>query len=207
MHFLNWAHHLNSRSSTRSFFPQIRTSQTLFESSLATGSTLDQTTAIRWLRGDVLPTADFRRVGISQGIRTSELGTQTLASLFQLLVAAEQSKGRQGHRLIWLIDEFQRVQDAGKSGILDVNAGLHSLFNACPAGLSLVLSFSGQPDPENLPQWFSREMKDRIGVTKVMVLPPFQRAEARRFVEDVLKQFRLATSDGVGFVPFHCRLV
>lgn len=169
---------------------------------LATTSTLDHTTAFRWLRGDVVPAGELRRVGISQSIRSSESGTQTLACLFKLLVAAEQSKGRQSHRLIWLIDEFQRVQDCGKNGVLDVNAGLHSLFNACPAGLSLVLSFSGQPDPKQLPDWFSREMKDRIGVTKVMVLPPFQRAEARRFVEDVLKQFRLAHGVEPDLFPF-----
>ena len=169
---------------------------------LATGNTQDQTTALRWLRGDVLPQAEFRRVGISQRIRTSDLGTETLASLFNLLIAAEQSRGRQSHRLIWLIDEFQRVQHAGKNAILDVNAGLHSLFNACPAGLSLVLSFSGQPDPKSLPPWFSREMKDRIGVTKVMLLPPLQRTEARGFVEDVLKQFRLGDSNDSVLYPF-----
>ena len=169
---------------------------------LVTGTPQDRATALRWLRGDALPQADFRRIGISQRIRTSDLGTQTLASLLNLLIAAEKSRGRQGHRLIWLIDEFQRVQHAGKNAILDVNAGLHSLFNACPAGLSLVLSFSGQPAPKNLPPWFSREMKDRIGVTKVMLLPPFQRTEAKGFVEDVLKHFRLAGSNASALYPF-----
>ena len=169
---------------------------------LVTGTHQDKATTLRWLRGDVLPQADFRRVGISQSIRTSDLGTQTLASLLNLLIAAEKSRGRQGHRLIWLIDEFQRVQHTGKNAILDVNAGLHSLFNACPSGLSLVLSFSGQPDPKSLPPWFSREMKDRIGVTKVMLLPPFQRAEARAFVEDILKHFRLTGRGGSDLHPF-----
>ena len=169
---------------------------------LVTGTPQARATALRWLRGDTLPQADFRRIGISQSIRTSDLGTQTLGSLLNLLTAAEKSKGRQGHRLIWLIDEFQRVQHSGKSGILDINAGLHSLFNACPAGLSLVLSFSGQPDPKNLPPWFSREMKDRIGVTKVMLLPPFQRPEARSFVKDILRHFRLAGRGDLDLRPF-----
>ena len=169
---------------------------------LATGTTQDQRIAFRWLRGETLPQAEFRRVGISQRIGTSELATQTLSLLLNLLIAAEQSKGRQGHRLIWLIDEIQRVRHTGKNVILDVNAGLHSLFNACPAGLSLVLSFSGQPDPKNLPSWFGRELKDRIGVTKVMILPPLQKTEARRFVTDVLKQFRLNDSQVSDLHPF-----
>ena len=169
---------------------------------LATCEPPDQTTALRWLRGEVLPQAEFRRIGISQKIGTSELATQTLSSLLNLLTAAEQSKGRQGHRLIWLIDELQRVQHAGRTAILDVNAGLHSLFNSCSEGLSLVLSFSGQPDSKNLPSWFGRELKDRIGVTKVMVLPPLQRPQARKFVDDVLKHFRLSGRNVSDSYPF-----
>lgn len=169
---------------------------------LVTGEPQEQAVAVRWLRADNLPPSEFRRVGITQKISTSELATQTLSSLLNLLTSAEQSRGKQGHRLIWLIDEFQRLQHAGRAAILDVNAGLHSLFNLCPVGISLVLSFSGQPDTKNLPNWFSRELRDRIGVTKVMVLPPFQRVEARKFVVDVLKHFRPVDSKASDFHPF-----
>lgn len=169
---------------------------------LATGSPHDQAIAIRWLRGEALPPSEFRRVGITQRINSSERATQTLASLSNLLIAAEQSKGRASHRLIWLIDEFQRVRHTGRAAILDVNAGLHSFFNSCPTGLSLILSFSGQPDPKNLPDWFSSELRDRIGVTKVIVLPPFQRFEAQRFVADVLKKFRLPGKNVSELHPF-----
>ena len=169
---------------------------------LAMGDHKEQAVAIRWLRADNLPPSEFRAVGITQKISTSELATQTLGSLLNVLTSAEQSKGRQGHRLIWLIDEFQRLEHGGRAAIIDVNAGLHSLFNSCPAGLSLVLSFSGQPDPKNLPKWFSHELRDRIGVTKVMVLPPFQRTEARKFVVDVLKHFRQGTNKVSDVYPF-----
>ena len=177
---------------------------------LAMGEQKEQALALRWLRVDNLPLSEFRSVGITQKISTSELATQTLGSLLNLLTSAEQSKGRQGHRLVWLIDEFQRLQHVGRTAILDVNAGLHSLFNLCPAGLSLVLSFSGHPDTKNLPDWFSRELKDRIGVTKVMVLPPFQRTEARKFVVDVLKHFRQEgrkVSDVHPFTKESCRVI
>ncbi len=177
---------------------------------LSMGKSQEQSVAVRWLRGDNLPPSEFRSVGITQKISTSELATQTLASLLNVLALAEQSKGRQGHRLIWLIDEFQRLRHAGRAAILDVNAGLHSLFNSCPAGLSLVLSFSGKPDTNNLPDWFSPELRDRIGVTKVMVLPPFQRPEARKFVVDVLKHFRHAgggISDVYPFTSESCRVI
>ena len=163
---------------------------------LCTGDSKERSVAVRWLRGDNLPISEFRNIGITQRISNSEMAVQTLASLLNILMAAEQSKGRLGHRMVWLIDEFQRLQHTGRAAIIDVNAGLHSLFNMCPAGLSIVLSFSGEPDTESLPDWFSRELRDRMGVTKVMVLPPFQRPEARRFVIDVLKHFR-QVDDGI----------
>ena len=169
---------------------------------LATGDPQEQALAVRWLRGDHLPPSQFRGVGITQKIATSELATQTLGSLLNLLTCAEQSKGKHGHRLIWLIDEFQRLQHSGRATILDVNAGLHSLINLCPAGISLVLSFSGQPDTKNLPTWFSHELKDRIGVTKVMILPPFQSTQARNFVVEVLQHFRQDGSTGSDVHPF-----
>ena len=169
---------------------------------LATGERREQALAVRWLRADNLPPSQFRSVGITQKISTSELATQTLASLLNLLTFAEQSKGKHGHRLIWLIDEFQRLRHTGRATILDINAGLHSLFNLCPSGISLVLSFSGQPDPKNLPEWFGRELRDRIGVTKVMVLPPFQRTQARKFIVDVLDHFRQQNNKGHDVHPF-----
>lgn len=161
----------------------------------STGTSQEQTTASRWLRGDMVPLADFRRIGISQRISTSDSAVRTLASIVDLLGLAERAKGNHGHRLVWAIDELQRVGAAGKNAILDVNAGLHSLFNSCPTGLSLVLSFSGQPDQKALPQWFSSELKDRMGVTKVMIMPPLQRDEALLFVTDVLAHFRPARAE------------
>ena len=161
----------------------------------STGSTQDEITASRWLRGDAVPLADFRKIGISQRISTADAAVRTLASITALLSAAERAKGKHGHRLIWAIDELQRVETAGKRTILDVNAGLHSLFNACPTGLALVLSFSGRPRQATLPSWLSSELKDRIGITKVMIMPPLERTDALRFVTDVLAHFRLPHSE------------
>ena len=168
----------------------------------STGTAQEQSTASRWLRGDMVPLADFRRIGISQRISTSDAAIRTLAGMIDLLAAAERGQGKHGHRLIWAIDELQRLATAGRNAILDVNAGLHSLFNTCPTGLSLVLSFSGQPDEETLPAWFSSELKDRMGVTKVMVMPPLQRGDAVRFVADVLAHFRSEWSETQPLFPF-----
>ena len=104
-------------------------------------------------------------------------------------MTAAQTQGRPGSRVLWLLDEFQRIERVGSRTRDEINAGLHSTFNACPNGLSLFLSFSGKPQA-NLPKWFSHELRDRIGRTKVMILPPMLLNEALVFVRDVLAQFR-----------------
>jgi hypothetical protein len=53
------------------------------------------------------------------------------------------------------------------------------------------LSFSGKPQPNGLPPWFSPELRDRIGRTKVMILPPMLPQEALGFVKDILVQLRV----------------
>jgi len=151
---------------------------------------LPKTIATRWLRGENVTLHDLRGIGISQRITTTDQAVQVLSMTIQILVAAAKSRGLQGARLLWLIDEFQRVARSGPKAIGDVNVGLHSLFNACPTGLTPVLSFSGSPDEKNLPDWFSRELRDRIGATRVMVLPPLQPDQALIFVKDVLAHFR-----------------
>lgn len=157
---------------------------------LSTGVSQAQVVAQRWLRGDSVPLSDLRRIGISQRLGTSEEAARAIASIVDLFNLASGASSFSGARLLWIIDEFQRIDRAGARGIDDINAGLHSTFNACPAGLTYIFSFSGKPQPKGLPDWFSRELRDRIGRTKVMVLPPMSTADALTFVREVLEHFR-----------------
>ena len=113
-----------------------------------------------------------------------------LSLLVHMLNVAAHAQGWPGARVIWLLDEFQRIQGATHRGIEGINAGLHSTFNACPTGLSLVFSFSGTPQPSGLPDWFSPELRDRIGRTRTIVMPSMSTDEARLFVKEVLGHFR-----------------
>ncbi len=47
----------------------------------------------------------------------------------------------------------------------------------CPNGLSLVISFSGYPEGNRLPEWLSPEIKDRLD-KKTLLLPPLSEGEA-----------------------------
>ena len=104
--------------------------------------------------------------------------------------------------MIWILDEFQRIERCNAKLKEEINTGLHSTFSACPNGLSLFVSFSGNPQ-KGLPSWFSRELRDRIGRTKIFVLPPMRSDEALSFVKDVLHQFRPASFNGDAlYFPF-----
>lgn len=177
---------------------------------LATGSQPDQVTAMRWLRGESLPAGEFRRIGVSQKIASSDEASRILAAVVRLFSLAAESQGRPVSRIVWLLDEFQRIEKLGKAARDDINTGLHSTFNACPSGLTIFVSFSGKPQA-TLPDWFTPELRDRIGRTKVMILPPMQEDEALEFVQDVLAHLRtLEAYDASPFFPFSedaCRFI
>lgn len=168
---------------------------------LATGKEFESALAFRWLRSDPVPQAELKKIGIVQRMTTSEEATRSLASIVMLLDAAAKIQGRPGGRLIWIIDEFQRVQKTGQRGIDDINSGLHSTFNVCPNALTLVFSFSGKAD-ERFPSFFSRELRDRIGRTKTVLLPPMSFDDATRFVREILGQFRIGSASSAPYFPF-----
>lgn len=169
---------------------------------LAMGEQQDQIMALRWLRGEALPIAQFRAIGISQKINTAENAVSILATLVNMFGYAARAEGRPGSLVLWMLDEFQRITRTGARVLDEINTGLHSTFNACPSGLTLFLSFSGRPQ-KNLPSWFSRELRDRIGRTKVIVLPPMLLDEALIFVGDVIAQCRLpGFSHSSPYFPF-----
>ena len=176
---------------------------------LATGAVQSQLVALRWLRGDPVSLSDLKKIGVFQRVTKSEEATRLLGAIVEMLNLAAQDSGRPAARLIWILDEFQRIKRVGKRGLDDINAGLHSTFNACPTGLTLVFSFSGKPQ-QRVPDWFSRELRDRIGLTKVMVLPPMTTDGALSLVREILAEFRLPGTWSSPYFPFSeaaCKLI
>ena len=177
---------------------------------LAIGEPADQDLAMRWLRAEALPVADCRKLGISKRINSSEDSSRVLIGLVRMFGLSASSQNLINARLIWLLDELQRIDHLPRRVADEINTGLHSTFNACPTGFSMILSFSGRPT-ETLPDWFSPELKDRIGRTKVMILPPMQVTEALTFVRDVLAHSRLPERTDIDpYFPFSentCRMI
>ena len=169
---------------------------------LVIGEPADQNLAMRWLRAEALPVAECRKLGISRRITSSEDSSRILIGLVRMFGLSANSKNQINSRLVWLLDELQRIDKLPHRVRDEINTGLHSTFNACPNGFSMILSFSGRPT-ETLPTWFSTELKDRIGRTKVMILPPMQMPDALKFVKDVLTHARPPESTDIDpYFPF-----
>lgn len=90
-----------------------------------------------------MPVAELRRAGLSRPIKSPEDAIRVFPQLVSILTLARKQQGAPVGRLLWLIDEFQRVSEAGPKALREINTGLHSTFNSCPLGLSLVLSLWG----------------------------------------------------------------
>ena len=157
---------------------------------LVFGENSDQELAMRWLCAEALPVAECRKLGISRRITTSEDSTHILVGIIRAYALSARSQRKSNSRLIWLLDELQRINQLPPRVRHEINTGLHSTFNACPNSFTMILSFTDQP-LQSLPDWFSPELKDRIGRTKVLILPPMDTNDALKFIRDVLEHSRI----------------
>lgn len=151
---------------------------------LASGSDEDEIAAWRWLSVKSLKSAEFKKFGIAKRIESSDDAVRAMAGLIQLI----KSSGRYT-RTMWMIDEFQRIGSIPREIFDDVNSSLHSVFNASPLGFSLFLSFSVHKQ-EDIYKYLSKEIQDRIGISKIISIPKMNEQEALVFVSDLLFEFR-----------------
>ena len=128
-------------------------------------------------------------------VKTSDDAVQALADSVQKI----QSAGF--NRVIWMIDEFQRIGSERKNAWEDIVTGLHSSFNHAPNSFSLFLSFSVREKKEMF-CLFSKELIDRIGIQKVIEIPAMTSSEALIFVSDLLYEFRSSDSHPTPWFPF-----
>jgi hypothetical protein len=110
----------------------------------------------------------------------------TLTALTKL--ATYRAAGATAKMLI-MVDEYQRVGELPPKTLKEINAGLHTYFNANSTGLELMLSFSfGRFD--NVKYLLSSELKSRAEVETIK-LDVLKTDEASEFMQDLLSQFRV----------------
>lgn len=154
------------------------------------GNREQQDTVIRWLRTECREKRILRdKIGVLRPIESAEDTVKVISWLVRLIYSGGAPSG-EIRRVLWMIDEYQRIEKLRRPAIDQINGCLHSVFNKCPSGLSIIISFSGYPEEKRLPLWLSPEIKDRIGIEKPLLLPPLLPEECFVFVEDVLTHFR-----------------
>ena len=156
---------------------------------LCTGSDRQLEVVSRWLRAEPVQLNEIRPLGIGKRIITPDDAINAISWIVRLFGMSNHLSSVGGGRVVWMIDEFQQVSRS-RTISRGVNDCLHAVFNRCPNAISLFISFSGKPE-KSYPDWLSPELIDRIGVQKVIVLPPLTKAEAKGFVRDVLAHFRM----------------
>ena len=170
---------------------RVRTSFPDFEKaihSIVLGNDAQQLLGLRWLKADNIPLRDLRAIGIGQRLDTGQGAIKVISLLAELISSLGSGKNSVG-RLVWVVDEFQLVGDCRQATIHEITGSLHSVFNRTPNNLTLFISFSGNPE-KKFPSWVSRELTDRIGIERVILLPPLTTDEAVQFLCDVLHHFR-----------------
>jgi hypothetical protein len=168
------------------------------------GKPQEQDIALRWLRAECKERQTLKNIGILKPIQTAEDCTKVIEWLIKLINIGGTSSGTM-QRVLWMIDEYQRVKNLRKPVIDEINGCLHSIFNRCPNGISIIISFSGYPE-KKLPDWLSPEIKDRID-KRYLLLPPLSGDETLIFVKDILKHFRSPEANVDDYFPFEQKAV
>ncbi len=157
----------------------------------------DEILAKRWIMGEKVPRPTLSKHGIGKRIETSDDAVKAIACIVKML----ELSGRCS-RVLWMIDEFQRVGTEKKNVLEDINTGLHSVYNACPNSFSIFLSFSVR-EKRKIFSHLSKELIDRIGIQKIIEIPKMSAQDAFAFVSDVLYEFRAGEDPSIAtFYPF-----
>jgi Cdc6-like AAA superfamily ATPase len=135
--------------------------------------------ASAWLRAEQgVRAKELSQVDISGRIRTVDDAIAALTALVRLFRLAG------NHRVVILVDEFQRIETLRGPAQDEINSGVHSFFNSAGRGLSLILSFSFGVE-QNIQHFLNAELTSRsdpIGLR----MPAMTYQEGVEFVTELI---------------------
>jgi len=126
----------------------------------------------------------LRSYGINGRIEDEDRIVEVVAELVKLVLLTHSSG------LIWFVDEFQRIADLPARKRESLLKAMVSLFNACPAGLHLVLSFS-VAQQATVAALLPPDLQSRAMTFPMLTLPFLSRADAVDFLQDLFKNFQI----------------
>jgi hypothetical protein len=161
---------------------------------LAYGESVD--TVEQWLTGSNVHLRSLRNVGLSSRIDDDNRAIFALASLAALVRHYPKKR-----KLVWLLDETQKILNIRPKQRSTIQAGMQSLFNQCPIGLSIVPAYSGR-QPDKIAQILSSALLSRVGTSRRVSITPLTVNDAKLFVEQLFDAFRTEDYSGDKFSPF-----
>ncbi len=167
---------------------------TAFEA-LRIGNDALRETSMRWLSADPsLTRKELHDASLPSRIRSTDEALMVLSSVTGLLLT-------QNTRVLLMIDEFQRSGMLRRAHLDEMNAGLHTYFNDCPRGLSLILSFSFG-SAGNIRYHLNEELRSRADPF-VFAIPGLDKQSACEFLMDLVTESKAPDRNTSGLTHLH----
>jgi hypothetical protein len=141
------------------------------------GSPMQAEVARRWLRGEKLYSRESALLENVAAIKSADQAIRVLSTLCRIVLSSGEYT-----RLVLMLDEFQRIGQVSRKRIIEINAGISSVLNACPEGLAIFLSYSFGV-PENIKYFVMPEVLSRV--ERQFNLPALTESESVEFIEEL----------------------
>lgn len=135
----------------------------------------------------------LKAYGIGARIEDDGRAVEVLTELIRLI-----RELRGGAGIVWLIDEFQRVADVPQRKRDAFAKSIVTLYNACPAGLHFVLSFS-VAQVATATALLPPDLRSRAATFPMLTLPFLDHDACEEFCRDLFAAFREAPSESREF--------
>lgn len=148
--------------------------------------------AERWLYGERLSQAQCDSLGVGTSIGSTEDAVEIL----HLTIGALSGGVR---RVVLMIDEYQRVAEGNRRQLQDIGHAMHTLYNACPARFSLLLSCA-MGSHEDYSLVLTPELVSRLSMLRIE-LPYLTSLDIKDYVQDLFLHYRRPGASVDGFYP------
>jgi len=138
----------------------------------------------KWLEAEKINLNILKQYSINGRIEDVNIASYVVKYITDLFLRSGKFQ-----RVIWMIDEFQRIANMT---FAKRNESLHALqhsFDICSEGLTLLLSFS-VTDPDNMYSQLTPEIKSRSRNSDPIKISIFDQKQADTFVKELLSNFR-----------------
>ena len=165
--------------------------------SISIGTSDSRSIGKRWLACQALSKAELTLIGANKTIKNSDDALAILQGLSRIVIHSQPNT-----RLLIMVDEFQRLHESSDKISKNVGIGLHTLYNAVPRRLSILLSFACR-ERTNIDVILSSELKSRVDPTRSIQLPEMSRQEVPVYVNELFDAYRTKKESPTRLYPLH----